>query len=962
MRAGQDGTVIFVDTTNNDLYLYDRLLFQARENPYTFNRIMLSDGATVHAESGVRITAHAVHLDEGSSFDTRGIDSFTTDSLLIEDSSIFTSAEGQSLAVSALTLRNRGAAQFGRGETLGVFDTITLENDSTITTAPMHILHLEARDIILDETSAISVTGMGYAPQSGPGFNDSGAGASHGGLGESGTPSPVYGSAAEPVDFGSGGSPDAHGGGSLRIIVSGTLENNGSISADAEPWKNGASGGSIYVTTNVLSGSGTFTALGGNTRGYITGVGAGGGGRVAVYYDTSDFVGTTSAKGGDRYVGGSSMSWYFAQDGTVVFEKTAPKGPSSILFIPGIQASRLYTEVDGQEEKIWEPFGDDDFNHLAMNELGESERDVYTKDVVDELYGFSSMSIYKKFITFLNAVDGDTGPMVRTFPYDWRHDVFDIVENGTKDDSGLIKKPIETIEYLATLSPTKKATLIAHSNGGLLAKAIMLKLEEQGKSHLVDKIIFIGTPHIGTPKALATVLHGYDQEHASGIISDDAVARRVMKNMPGVYGLLPSEAYINSLSEPLISFDDSEITSVYRNKYGFTITPTEYRDFLNGAEGRADAENRINEPSKANTTMLENALQRHRDLDIWTAPESITVFNLVGTGLPTPKSIEYKAFDGVRCYIGYQCMLEKEIEPVLNFSGYGDKTVMSKSAGFLNANNFYIDLSKIEKFEHSNITEADTTQTLVDHLLHGSSTSGINFVSQAEPVSNVELEVVSIHSPARMYLRDSFGNVTGKTSIDGKWLMEIEGSTYLEAGNVKYVIVPKSTSYEVIIEGEGGGVFTTVISELHGDVEHEVHRFTATTSSTTIATFEKSSGEFSPVSIDEDGNGVTDVELTVDGVIIEKPATYSNLRSVISSIALPKIHKEILLQFVKSAESLHSMKKNKIHAQAEKVILSTLDKTILLYERKKLISAMETEKIRKIINSLITQIVWEKKN
>ena len=645
---------------------------------------------------------------------------------------------------------------------------------------------------------------------------------------------------------------------------------------------------------------------------------------------------------------------------TIVEVPPTPTGNSNILFLPGIQASRLYTEIDGKEEKIWEPVGNEDFDSLAMNGSGESVHDVYTKDVIDELYGFSSMSIYKKFITFLNELDGDKGPMVRTFPYDWRHDVFDIVENGTKDDSGLIKKPIETIEYLATLSPTKKVTIIAHSNGGLFAKAIMLKLEEEGKSHLIDKVIFIGTPHIGTPKALATVLHGYDQEHASGIISDDAVARRVMKNMPGVYGLLPSEVYVESLSEPLISFDDSELTSLFRNKYGFTVTNlAEYTDFLNGAEGRVDAGNRINEPTKANTGMLEKALQRHRDLDTWTAPHGVEVHNIIGTGLVTPKSIEYKAFDGVRCYVGYRCVREKEIEPVLSFSGYGDQTVMSKSASAVVGINYYVDLYTDNSVAHGNFTEANTTQTLIDHLLHGSSTNNINSVSQVEPTSNVELEVVSIHSPARIYLRDSSGNVTGKTTVDGKWLMEIEGSTYLEAGNVKYAIVPKSTSYEAIIEGEGSGVFTTVIHELHDDVENEVHRFTATTSSTTIASFEKTSEKFSPVSIDEDGNGVIDVELTVDGVIIEKPATYNNLKGVISSLALPKIHKEILLQFVKSAESLHSMKKNKIHAQAEKVLLSTLDKTVVLYERKKLISVTEAEKIRKIINSLILQIVWE---
>ena len=345
-RSGQDGTIVFVDTTNNDLYLYDRLLFQASDSPYTFNQIVLSEGASVSSEPGVSIIASEVTLDEGSSLDTGGVHSFTTDNLLIDDGSVFTSAEGQSLAISSLAVRNRGVAQLGRGETLSAFDTVTLEDESQITAAPMHILYLDARDVTIDTTSAISVTGAGHPPKQGPGYNDSGAGASHGGLGERGTPSPVYGSETEPVDFGSGGSPDAYGGGSLRMIVSGTLENNGNISADATPQKNGASGGSIYVTTNTLSGSGSFTALGGNTRGYTTDVGAGGGGRIAMYYRESDFTGTTSAKGGDRYVGGAIQQWYYAQDGTVVFSEKETEASIDPLLLQYLPILRMHPDED----------------------------------------------------------------------------------------------------------------------------------------------------------------------------------------------------------------------------------------------------------------------------------------------------------------------------------------------------------------------------------------------------------------------------------------------------------------------------------------------------------------------------------------------------------------------------------------------------------------------------------------
>ena len=66
---------------------------------------------------------------------------------------------------------------------------------------------------------------------------------------------------------------------------------------------------------------------------------------------------------------------------TVTEEAPVPVGISNILFLPGIQASRLYTEVDGVEEKLWEPGGDDDVTRLSMTNGGESIEDVYTRDV-----------------------------------------------------------------------------------------------------------------------------------------------------------------------------------------------------------------------------------------------------------------------------------------------------------------------------------------------------------------------------------------------------------------------------------------------------------------------------------------------------------------------------------------------------------------------------------------------------
>jgi hypothetical protein len=135
---------------------------------------------------------------------------------------------------------------------------------------------LNAGSLQVDAGSSINADGQGYISDAGPGAT-SGEGGSYGGAGGDGYATSLYGAAAMPVDLGSGGSRaqyvGSNGGGAIRLIVSGTLTNNGTISANGEqvePSRGaGGSGGSVYVTTGTLSGSGTFTANGGanTTRG-----------------------------------------------------------------------------------------------------------------------------------------------------------------------------------------------------------------------------------------------------------------------------------------------------------------------------------------------------------------------------------------------------------------------------------------------------------------------------------------------------------------------------------------------------------------------------------------------------------------------------------------------------------------------------------------------------------------------
>ncbi len=78
-----------------------------------------------------------------------------------------------------------------------------------------------------------------------------------------------------------------------------------------------SSGGSIYVTAKNIAGNGILRAEGGGlyANGYFKS--PGGGGRVAVYYQNSSFIGTAEAKGGCGVYGAPYVAC--GEDGTVGF-------------------------------------------------------------------------------------------------------------------------------------------------------------------------------------------------------------------------------------------------------------------------------------------------------------------------------------------------------------------------------------------------------------------------------------------------------------------------------------------------------------------------------------------------------------------------------------------------------------------------------------------------------------------
>ena len=166
--------------------------------------------------------------------------------------------------------------------------------------------------VTVNSGGSINVSRKGYSVGNGPGKGQGGVGsnigAGHGGYGNgyNGTFGGVYGSITQPFESGSGGSNSGVGGGRVKVTAN-TLVNNGSINAQGGgsgyTYGAGGAGGSIWIDTGTITGTGTMDVTGGNSKGA-------GGGRIALYYDSNTLSGAINLHSSDTSTKGGSGTLY----------------------------------------------------------------------------------------------------------------------------------------------------------------------------------------------------------------------------------------------------------------------------------------------------------------------------------------------------------------------------------------------------------------------------------------------------------------------------------------------------------------------------------------------------------------------------------------------------------------------------------------------------------------------------
>jgi len=563
-------------------------------------------------------------------------------------------------------------------------------------------------------------------------------------------------------------------------------------------------------------------------------------------------------------------------------------GNSSVLFLPGIEASRLYKQktVFGLpvEDQLWEPNLPSDVDDLYLNADGTSiDPNIYTKDIIGTtniVPIIFTQDIYKNLIAELDNLKlTDKIKNWKAYAYDWRQGIDDLIKNGTKYNDDQNFSLIETLQSLVDTSKNGKVTIIAHSNGGLLAKALIKKLEDMksaGQSDLIDHIdnlVMVASPQLGTPEALLGLLHGYKQSLPYNLMSKTQ-ARKLAQNMPSAYGLLPSKKYFDQSGINYPGVFDSTSAQIYRIAYGSSIDNyQEEYNFVLGQEGRTQpTDSDLISPAKGNSVLLTQAENLHDSIDNMTFPSSLKVIEIAGWGKATIAGMTYT---------------DSDIQPITTIRG--DDTVISQSASYGQGAKYWLDLSQ-SKLNHGSIFEDPQLLSFIDNIIEQKSAILSN-ITDIEPLQTNKLLALSVHSPVSIGVYDGQGNFTGKVCDDSTGNCAIEenipGSTYLELGEGKYVNLDQSKMQKTVLQGTDTGTFTFNSQVTTPDGQTTISSFVdipVTTQTQAEITLNPTT-QTPQLALDVTGDGTTDFILTPNTTF--DPITYLQImKATIDSLDL----------------------------------------------------------------------------
>ena len=685
---------------------------------------------------------------------------------------------------------------------------------------------------------------------------------------------------------------------------------------------------------------------------------------------------------GNEIYGGVLFEPWLTED---PFAPPEPSCCSSVAFIPGIKGSRLYKKVGDSENQLWEPNRNADVEKLLMDANGVSlDLDIYTRDVIGRAFG--AFDVYSGFIGFMDGLVSDgTIAGWRALPYDWRLAPDEVVRKGVETGGGNISylSPvpagelpfmIKEIEELAAVSQNGKVTLVTHSNGGLVAKSLLARLEALktlGVTDLVDKIdrvIMVAAPQLGTPSAIAAMLHGDGEHMLGGFFLNKQTARVFAENLPGAYALLPSARYFDVVSDPVMTFSDDITSAANFGAYAPDISSFAElgQFFLAILDGRSDPAFGDNAtPNILNPALLDSAESFHAAADAYLPPPHIKVVEIAGWGLDTPKGIRYDAKRDCPIFCSEYELEREEINTVEGDSVVVYPSVVSSSGTdyFFNIFDYNEDdsVSDLRNRKHSNILGAVSIQNFLRNMVTESNVLP-NHITTSKPSLDGEdgRLTLSVFSPITIDAYDSANLHTGliPSPIPDSDLIffeeKIPNSYYKEFGEGKTVGLDGSGTYRIVMNGTGYGTFTFEKKEFSEDGSATTTTFTdLPVTPLTIAEVEVlPDATTTVIKLDSDGDGDTDFTLEPSDAF--NPILFLNsLKLFVYSLDLPPKIERYFIKWIDKV--IKGIEKGKIK-NVEKKLKQAIKKLSHHKGHFKKIPEEDLNAIISMLNELLTNL------
>ena len=437
---------------------------------------------------------------------------------------------------------------------------------------------------------------------------------------------------------------------------------------------------------------------------------------------------------------------------------SVPQVKRPVIIVPGILGTELYNGNDlvwadalRMSKDVNDQFLTD---NLILNEQGNSIKNIETGDIIRRIKValITDINIFEKLINDLQLLGYEEGSNLFVFPYDWRLDLDLTAE-----------KLRQRVEDIKTIEGVDQVDIVAHSMGGLVVKNYLS--QDGGAS--INKLIFVGTPHLGAPKSGKVLLRG--DRLGNPLLEEDRI-QEISLNSPSTYQLLPSQEYFDQFIGYILPYNSNILH--FQDTNQFLVERGLNQFLLNKAEN-----------------FFAKGLH-HIDF------EEVDVYNIAGCSINTESLY---VFDKKNKIIDYAYST-------------GDETVPLVSADYINipsANKFYA-----EKAQHGGLPSKNGVRELILGILNDDIQLSENISNDKSDCSFSGKRLVW-KSPVAVHVYDESGNHhTGPLSdnvieygIDGVGYDIIDGETFI------YLPTDEGQQYSIVAEGLAEGTFDLLVSE-----------------------------------------------------------------------------------------------------------------------------------------------------